>query len=299
MKKLVLLILPLFIFQAKGQVLKNVNFDYNEANRVFEIQYYYSPYKDDQATEIWLELSTNGGSTFEKVKSVTGDVGVIQGRGTKKIYWSVFEDYEELDGYIMFRVAGKATKTMGQAIASTFNDLIFGSSSVRDYNESVQFYYGIDNFKYSENGVQTSFEKKFDMKSGSIYGMKIISYPIIWDFYLFKSSIELKKNVLPILTEEREGAITGWGGSLSYTLLPIFKYIQPYLGFGYKNGAIYIGKNAKDAIERKDITSMYVNLGIQLSLAEWLKFNFTHMKSTSKEASKNWYFTNYNIAIKF
>lgn len=298
MKKLCLLLFSLFIFQANGQVLKNVNFDYNEANRVFEVQYYYGPYNDDQATEIWLEVSTNGGSTFEKVKSVTGDVGVIQGRGTKKIYWSVFEDYEELDGYIMFRVAGKATKTIGQALASTFNDMIFGSSSVRDYNESVQFYYGIDKFKYSDDGIQTAFEKKFDMKSGSIYGMKIISYPIIWDFYLFKSSIELKKSVLPLL-DDREGAISGWGGSLSYTLLPIFKYIQPYIGFGFKNGTIYIGKSAKDAIERKDLSALYINLGVQLSLAEWLKLNLTYMESTSKDLPKKWSFLNYNVAIKF
>ncbi len=298
MKKFIFLFIVTLGVISYGQVIKNVSFDYNRANQVFEIEYYYGPWNDEDATEIKLEVSTNGGSTFNPVKSVTGDVGLIQKRGTKKIYWSVFNDYEELDGYIVFRVLGYKAKTVGQVVKDAINDLLLGSKEVREYNERVQFYYGFPTFKYNDNGVQKFFEKSFDYKGGSLFGMKITFYPLIWDIYYLNNNFELKKDLQENLMVKDAG-IVGMGGSVSYTLLPIFPYIQPYIGLGYFGGAFYVG-DKKDAIERRKLSTLYLNLGVQLSLAEWLKFNITYMKASDKNTpAKDWNIINYNVALKF
>jgi len=296
MKKL-LLLLSIFFSIGYSQVIRNVGFDFNEANGVIEIEYFYAPYDEEQVTDVWIEVSTNGGATFNKAKSVTGDVGVIGGKGIKKAYWSVFNDFEELDGYVVIKVAGNKTMTQGQAIASTIKKFTIGTENVWDFNESFQMYYGIIDFKFNDGGIQKVFDKKFEKKGdANSFGIKITSYPLIFDGYYFRQNL---RPVGALLMPSVDAAIVGWGASVSYTILPIFKYVQPYLGLGYQNSVIYIGKSIGDALEKRNLSHLYLNYGVQISLASWLKLNYTIYNSTSSDINKDWKFSNINIAIKF
>jgi hypothetical protein len=52
-----------------------------------------------------LFISRDGGKTFMgPLKAVAGDVGEISPDGVKKITWNIFDEYEILDGNIMFKV---------------------------------------------------------------------------------------------------------------------------------------------------------------------------------------------------
>jgi hypothetical protein len=289
----------IFIFFVLGfsisysQILRNVDFAFNEANGVIEIEYYYSPLAEEQVADIWIEVSTNGGTTFNKVSAVTGDVGTVQKRGTKKVYWSVFNEYDELKGSIVIKVAGNPTQTMWQ-IVSTY---AMGSPSVMEYNESYQIYYGMFNFNFRDERIKKIFENTFENKQGTIFGAKVTSYPIIYDFFFFGTIYNIKQT--PGANLPKKGGINGFGVSASYTLLPIYKYLQPYIGLGYQNSALYIGDNLDNAIEKRNLGSMYLNFGGQLSLASWLKINYTLYKSLNSEINKKWQFTNLNVAIKF
>ena len=90
-------LLMLFYYGLSAQVIKNVDYDYNEASEQIEITYDLMKQDAENYFDILLEISLEG-TSLER-KAVRGDIGTYIKAGIgKTITWDVFKDVASLEG---------------------------------------------------------------------------------------------------------------------------------------------------------------------------------------------------------
>lgn len=290
----------IFVASSLGaQTVSNVDFQFNTSKKVIEIGYTLGGWSDEQAYNVSLEFSQNGGTTFAPIKSATGDVGIIQGRGQKNVVWNVFNDYDEVDGNIVIKVIYQETKTAGQAIANTISAMFLGSDATVANNDGFEMYYGYFSHKFSESSVSSAIDKGFSNKGFSFTaGAKLFLFPVVIDGNYFSQKYTLKNKVTS--DSVSDAGLSGFEFSAAYTILPVIPWFVPYIGAGMQFSTFYVGESAGDkAIEQRETSSPFLIIGGQLSLASWFKITANYKKSLSSEIQKEWSQFSATAALRF
>ena len=108
MKKLILKILILFL-PATGFSQSIENVDYNLIDDVINIYYDINEGSSFDKYEIKVTFVSDKEDVIIP-RTLSGDVGIVKGDGSKKIEWSVFEDRQELSG--TYKVIVKIAKVL-------------------------------------------------------------------------------------------------------------------------------------------------------------------------------------------
>ncbi len=122
--------------------------------------------------DISLSYSTNGGTTYTKLKSVTGNVGKQSPGSNKSVKWDVLADVDKLvEDNVTFRVDAKAVYTGSTAKSSSssnsYNSYLSNSSSSRNSSSAASS---------SSNAGQADYEKGYKYELAKNYSSAITYY---------------------------------------------------------------------------------------------------------------------------
>ncbi len=241
--------------------------------------------------KIWLEVSTDGGFTFDiKPRKVKGDVGKgIQGRGQKKILWEVLKERKELVAdELVIKVKGRRMTTISGMLMSPFVgnrltkkrangfSLYLGSRATVIYDD--QFNDFVDKFANPQESHWNS-------------GLKIIKLPFSFDLNFFADDyrlnpqwVEDNTDYQTVLDDPTDVSLYHEGVALSanYAILPIFVIFYPTVGIGYETARFRIGEmppvdETKYTYSAVSNSGLFTQIGFNLTL-----FRKYHLEISTK-----------------
>ncbi len=171
MKHLLLTTIALAILMAaNAQVIKNT--DFKQQGNAIVVTYDLSV-PIDKTAETNLYVSTDGGRSYQgPLKAVSGDIGIMETDGSKKIIWKVFEEFGALQGDITFEVRAKLkNKPIDNEFLMAYN--VSGSSFLGVTIGSVGrwgwYLRGKTNLNFTQGDYNTSNEAITDYDGSGYY----------------------------------------------------------------------------------------------------------------------------------
>lgn len=106
---LTLIFLAINLSELYSQSVSDANFQ--KVGNNIEITYKLSGLKYNQVCWVDVVVSTDGGLTYSKpLQFVKGDVGTVETNGYKKVVWSVFDEFDNFEGSVFFKINAKVEK---------------------------------------------------------------------------------------------------------------------------------------------------------------------------------------------
>ncbi|MHC1704129.1 MAG: hypothetical protein AB9846_09505 [Tenuifilaceae bacterium] len=130
-RALIFFLLGCFGISAFAQRVTDISFK-QEQNKII-ITYRIANIRYDRKYFTTAYISTDGGKTSKPIKATTGDVGEISPDGIKTITWSVFDEYESLEGDISFDIRLKMDRI--PLPRKTF--IIYSMSSIAPFGVTI------------------------------------------------------------------------------------------------------------------------------------------------------------------
>ena len=247
--KLVIYIILLsgFLFP---QEIQNVDFTV-KSNGAIVVSYFLDDVSPKTMYKIWLEVSTDGGFTFDiKPQKVKGDVGNgIQGNGPKKILWEVLKERNVLCADdLVIKVKGRQLTS----IKSIFRSLFVGNRFTKKRADGMSIYIGtrassilnhsFNQFIAEHASPQTTFLN---------CGIKLVQIPFSFDLNCFADDYRLHKqwvedntDYLSFVNDASDISLyhEGINFAVNYAILPIFVIFYPTIGIGYEAARFRIGE---------------------------------------------------------
>ena len=241
--------------------------------------------------KIWLEVSTDGGFTFDiKPRKVKGDVGSgIQGRGPKRILWEVLKEREELIAdELVIKVKGKRMAT----ISGMFMSLFVGNRLTKKRANGFSMYLGSrataiyeDQFNHFVSEFANPHESHWNG------GLKIVKLPFSFDLNFFADNyrlnpqwVENNTDYQTVLDNPTDVSLYHEGVALSanYAILPIFIIFYPTVGIGYETARFRIGEappvdETKYTHSAVSNSGLFAQIGLNLTL-----FRKYHLEISTK-----------------
>lgn len=248
---------------ALSQVVDLVSFKPVGEDKIV-VDYYLDNSKPYQSFDVALFMSNNGGKTFFLARAVVGDVGLVSGRGSKRITWDVFSDVDAFQGEACIaKVVAKEVHSVKEVASNVF----FGSEEVKRFVNGTYFHGGWQKSVF--------LNSLFRPNSGFEIGIKFVTLPLVIEADGFYQTFSPNPGSAP---NKEEVKYTGMNLSLGLSLLPVSQYITPSVGLGYQASALYTGSSYGDESTSQVATNAVfwtvagqINLGAGWSLGSEYK----------------------------
>lgn len=280
-----------------GQVISMVSFDVVAGDKI-EVEYYFAPLKESDVFDITVLASNDNGQTFVRAKSLSGDVSAVSKPGKKQVLWNVLNDCDVFEGdACIVKVFAKPRYTFWDFLG----DVFLGSEGTKEMSNGFALRGGVHQTNFTNDAFRKSESAKlFTPAIGYQAGMRYAILPIVFDACSFSQDLKVPQLQGGDVVVKHGGV----SGSLSYTVLPVFKYVLVSVGGGYQHAAFYVGDPFKDNVSTQLIIgSPFAKANLELSLASWLKLGVEYKQSVKKYLSgsdpHDWYQILGDVGLKF
>lgn len=273
---------------ALSQGVKSVSFE-TTYDDMIEVKYYLLTEEDNPVHNVRIFVSEDGGFSFFEARSVTGDVGNVDGSGWRFARWDVLNDRESLETTrCVVKVVASGTRGIGDFVS----DVFLGSSGMRRQNDGWTMWGGwnIQRFKNLEFKQAVSAEN-IQTEAGYNAGLRYVSLPFVVDAMYGHEEYKVTGLTAPDATIELHSLTFG----VSAAVLPVIPYVVPTVGAGYQVSWLEASAGGTgDKIPTASISSPFWQVGLNIPLTPGLVIGGNYrdsvpIESLSKGTGRGWY----------